>query len=74
MSWIDDSNLHSLKKRSLKVVVISTCWTIWRIRNSVVFVENPLKKNYIFGSIVLSSFSWLHNRASKLDVVLNACF
>ena len=72
LTWIDTQRWKKDSKKRMEIVIITTCWMIWHFRNGVVFEGDKLKKNSLFDSIVLYSFSWLNHRDSKSDVIWNS--
>lgn len=47
-SWMDSNSLLHSKKKAVKVIVLTTIWTIWTFRNGVVFQSIKLKISFIF--------------------------
>ena len=72
LTWVDIQRWKKMVKKRMKIIILTTCWMIWRFRNATVFDEDKIKKSSIFDSIVLYSFSWLKNRDSKSDVIWNS--
>ncbi|XP_071693892.1 uncharacterized protein [Rutidosis leptorrhynchoides] len=61
-----DSNFASGNKRLLiMVIVYSTLWNVWRLRNCIIFKDHSFKKSHVFDNIVLASFNWLYARYHK---------
>ena len=70
--WIADSQLNGKQRIIIEVIVLSTLWSIWRYRNSVIFQDSRFRKCHIIDSIVVNSFDWLFSRfkKSRLDWAL----
>ncbi|XP_071705336.1 uncharacterized protein [Rutidosis leptorrhynchoides] len=70
MSWYDGWHANAASNIKVYVVFASLLWHIWRLRNSVVFPGETLKKSFLFDSICNFSFLWLSSRG-KVDVNWN---
>ena len=71
LTLVDTQRWSKVRKNRMEVIIFATMWMIWRFRNTTVFEGDKIKKNSLFDSIVLYSFSWLKNRDSNSGVVWN---
>ncbi|XP_071729329.1 uncharacterized protein [Rutidosis leptorrhynchoides] len=65
VSWIDDLSVIADSKNKILVIFATTLWTLWKLRNSVLFGPSPLRKNELFDFIRDMSFNWYCNRGRK---------
>ena len=72
LTWVDMQPWKSSGKKQMEIIILTTCWMIWRFRNVTVFDGGSIKKSSLFYSIVFYLFSWLNNRDSKSGVVWNS--
>ncbi|PWA76249.1 RNA-directed DNA polymerase, eukaryota [Artemisia annua] len=75
-SWIADSQLNGKQRIIIEVIALSTLWSIWRYRNSVIFQDSRFRKYHIIDSFVVNFFDWLSSRFKKykLDWTLRLQF
>ncbi|XP_071699921.1 uncharacterized protein [Rutidosis leptorrhynchoides] len=66
--WIDTFANQGSKKIIISIIVYSTLWNIWNLRNGIIFKENKVRKSQVFDSIVASSFYWLYSRYHKTKI------
>lgn len=46
--WVDSFTSSHAKKKTLKVIMLTSIWMIWMFRNSVVFQNTKMKRSSIF--------------------------
>ena len=64
-SWIAVAHLNGKQRIIIEVIILSTLWSIWRYRNSVIFQDSKFRKCHIIDNIVVNSFDWLSSRFKK---------
>ncbi|KAD3067773.1 hypothetical protein E3N88_35653 [Mikania micrantha] len=63
---VDLSNLGQGSKKwknTIHAVIVTTLWSIWKIRNKIIFESKSLSTNNLFEEIKTLSFLWVKNRA-----------
>ncbi|XP_076891197.1 uncharacterized protein LOC143542515 [Bidens hawaiensis] len=63
--WLDTLSVNSKKQKLIHGIILSAWWIIWRARNEVVFQPEVNRKDLIFDSLLIYSFSWITNRDGK---------
>ncbi|XP_071708675.1 uncharacterized protein [Rutidosis leptorrhynchoides] len=67
-TWVDGVPISNLRRIILRFIVISTLWTIWRLRNSIIFKDNNFRKCHVLNNIKVTSFNCLFSRFHKSRV------
>ncbi|XP_076894468.1 uncharacterized protein LOC143546762 [Bidens hawaiensis] len=62
------SGFTSSKKKAFHAVCLITMWSIWKLRNDVVFNGKPSQLARVVGEIKSLSFLWIKNRSKKLNI------
>ncbi|KAJ0575244.1 putative RNA-directed DNA polymerase [Helianthus annuus] len=57
------------KKKALYLVAAATCWTLWRIRNNLIFNQKTTHVSRAVGDVKALSFLWMKARAGKMELV-----
>ncbi|PWA84228.1 reverse transcriptase zinc-binding domain-containing protein [Artemisia annua] len=65
LDWCDENANVRNRKVKLEVIGVSTCWFLWRYRNSVIFDSGKIRKRDLVDNIILYSFNWLKSRNPK---------
>ncbi|PWA41562.1 RNA-directed DNA polymerase, eukaryota [Artemisia annua] len=68
LDWCDHNTNVRNRKVNLEVIGVSTCWFLWRYRNSVVFYTGKMRKRDLVDNIILYSFNWLKYRNPKFCI------
>ncbi|XP_076935953.1 disease resistance protein RPV1-like [Bidens hawaiensis] len=63
--WLDTLSVNSKKQKLIHGIILSAWWIIWWARNEVVFQPEVSRKDLIFDSLRIYSFSWITNRDGK---------
>ncbi|XP_071728732.1 uncharacterized protein [Rutidosis leptorrhynchoides] len=64
-AWIDGVPIQDNKRLIMMVIVYSTLWSIWRLRNSYTFRDQKFRKCHVMDNIVVNGFNWLFARFKK---------
>ncbi|KAL4576481.1 hypothetical protein LXL04_012575 [Taraxacum kok-saghyz] len=67
--WLDEVKVHKDKKKVIEVIVCTTLWAIWRLRNDSVHEVRVLRKNLLFDFIQEFSFCWCNSRQNKFRIL-----
>ncbi|XP_071686466.1 uncharacterized protein [Rutidosis leptorrhynchoides] len=68
--WVDNLQDASEVKKKIMVIFATSVWTIWKLRNSIIFGPSPIRKCGLFDFICDMSFNWYCNRGRK-SIYLN---
>ncbi|XP_071708765.1 uncharacterized protein [Rutidosis leptorrhynchoides] len=67
-SWVDGVLINGKQRTIVRVVIFSTLWNVWQLRNNITFKGSKFRKCHVFDSIVIDSFNWLYARFKKSGV------
>ncbi|MFS7895261.1 hypothetical protein Hanom_Chr00s002594g01701761 [Helianthus anomalus] len=56
------------KRRMIQLIVLTTCWEIWKARNDLIFSGKRIDIEKIFGEIQTSSYLWAKYRAKRSNL------
>ncbi|XP_071702134.1 uncharacterized protein [Rutidosis leptorrhynchoides] len=68
-NWLASHSPNPKVALVLHCICIVTLWSIWRLRNDIVFNSSLFKKCHILDHIVVTAFDWLSSRykVAKID-------
>ncbi|KAJ0507400.1 hypothetical protein HanRHA438_Chr11g0483191 [Helianthus annuus] len=61
----------SYKRQVIDAIITTTCWTLWKTRNNIIFNNGSFKVDGIKGEVKSSSFLWVKYRAKRINVEWN---
>ncbi|PWA39937.1 reverse transcriptase domain-containing protein [Artemisia annua] len=62
------------KAKHINLIVLSYCWTIWKIRNERVFSNKEPSIRFAMKEIKTTSYLWLANRTNSSELDWTKCF
>ncbi|GJS83857.1 RNA-directed DNA polymerase, eukaryota [Tanacetum coccineum] len=65
-SWFSLIRLTAKSKSMLEGVFCVAWWSIWGLRNRIIFNETPPRRSVIFDDIVSFSFTWCSSRCNRV--------
>ncbi|KAL4565924.1 hypothetical protein LXL04_030030 [Taraxacum kok-saghyz] len=68
IQWLDEVKVTKDKKTIIEVIVCTTMWAIWRLRNDIVHKVRLLRKDMLFDFVQEFSFCWCSSRQSKFQI------
>ncbi|MFS7958512.1 hypothetical protein Hanom_Chr07g00679491 [Helianthus anomalus] len=68
MEYIESYCLSKEKKKAVYLVIATTCWTLWRIRNNQIFNQKLTHVTRAVGDVKALSFLWMKARAGKVNL------
>ncbi|XP_021984670.1 uncharacterized protein LOC110880455 [Helianthus annuus] len=68
MEHIQSHSALQEKKKAAYMIIAATCWTLWRIRNNVIFNCRSTNISRAIGDIKAISFLWVKERAGRRDL------
>ncbi|KAJ0533248.1 putative reverse transcriptase zinc-binding domain-containing protein [Helianthus annuus] len=51
------------KRCLLQVIILASCWAIWKARNDLIFNGKRVSLDRIFGEMQVLAFLWIRNRS-----------
>ncbi|KAJ0513971.1 putative reverse transcriptase zinc-binding domain-containing protein [Helianthus annuus] len=73
LEYIEAHSSSQDKKKVVYLIIAATCWTLWRIRNNVIFNCKTTHVSRAVGDIKVLSFLWVKARAGKTDLDWKEC-
>ncbi|GJS95132.1 putative RNA-directed DNA polymerase, eukaryota, reverse transcriptase zinc-binding domain protein [Tanacetum coccineum] len=67
-SWCNQAPNVNNSRARLEVIGLTTCWMLWRYRNSVTFDSGRIFKRDLVDNVIMYSFFWLKHRNSKSKI------
>ncbi|MFS7958257.1 putative reverse transcriptase zinc-binding domain-containing protein [Helianthus anomalus] len=68
MEYIDSYTSSQERKKAVYLIIAATCWTLWQIRNNLIFKGKTTNASRAVGDIKAISFLWVKTRARKLNL------
>ncbi|KAJ0547678.1 hypothetical protein HanIR_Chr08g0374861 [Helianthus annuus] len=68
MEYIESHSSSQDKKKAVYLIIAATCWSLWRIRNNLIFNGRTTHVSRAVGDIKAISFLWVKARAGKSEL------
>ncbi|KAJ0511325.1 putative reverse transcriptase zinc-binding domain-containing protein [Helianthus annuus] len=68
LEHIDAHSVSKEKKKAVYLIIAATCWTLWRIRNNVIFNGKATQISRAISDIKALSYLWIKARAGFVDL------
>ncbi|PWA87122.1 RNA-directed DNA polymerase, eukaryota [Artemisia annua] len=67
ITWVDNAPISRTKTLLFQVIVMTTCWVIWKFKNASLFDLKRPRRDVLIDSIVDLSFSFFIHRNRKIS-------
>ncbi|XP_071728949.1 uncharacterized protein [Rutidosis leptorrhynchoides] len=70
-NWLASASPDPKVTLVLHCICIASLWSIWRLRNDIVFSSGLFKKSHLLDYIVVNAFDWLSSRSKLFKIDWN---